>query len=203
MPSEYPLTRRLPAFCSSTVCQHVVRARVRQADGAAERSQMVTARAPGMEVRRLEHRADRQRGTVELRVGLAEHERAPAGRRRQAEEHPQRRRLPRTVRAEKARDRPGLERERQVIDGENRLESLRERLSNNRRQDSTALTRAVIPRNTGRQDIDPQCSRSERDFRSGQPLGVTSGASRSTSSLRFPTQRHQCGRAIVSHLLQA
>ena len=79
---------------------------------------MVTARPPGMKVGRLEHRPDRQRGMVEFRVRLAEHERTPAGWLRQTKEHPQRRRLTRAIGAKKACDRPGLERERQVIDGE-------------------------------------------------------------------------------------
>ena len=60
--------------------QHLVDPRVGELGGAAERPQMVASGAAGMEVGRLEHRADPQRGLLELRVGLAEDERAPARR---------------------------------------------------------------------------------------------------------------------------
>ena len=98
--------------------QHLVGARVGQARGARERQQVVAPGAAGVEVGRLEHGADAQRRTLELRVGLVEDERAPARRRREAEQHAQRRRLPGAVRAEEAVDRAGLEREREVVDGD-------------------------------------------------------------------------------------
>ena len=82
----------------------------------AERAQVVAARAARVEVGRLEHRADPQRGPLERRVGLAEDERAAARRRREPEQHPQRRRLAGAVRAEEAGDRARLEREREIVD---------------------------------------------------------------------------------------
>src|ERR1035437_221019 len=158
MPLDPPPARRLQLDGP----QHLVCARVGNADGAAERSQMITSRAARMEIGGLKHRADRQGGTIEIGVRPAEHERPPARRGRQAEEHPHRGRLARTIRAEKARDRPRDKRERQVVHGQNRPESLRQRLSHNRGQRLTASIRASIPREAGRQDTASNVTSSER-----------------------------------------
>jgi hypothetical protein len=142
--------------------QHLVRSRVGQVDRTAEHSQMVTTRTAWMEVRCLKHRANRQRGTVECRVRLAEHERAPTGRRRQTEKHAERRRFPRTVRAEEAGDRARFEREGQVIDSQNVPESLRQRLSDDRRQRSTARTPEATPRHIRRWNTYADSNRCKR-----------------------------------------
>ena len=64
--------------------QHLVHARVRETGREREREQVVAAGAPGMEVGRLEHRADPQRRPRELAVRLAEDERAAGRRARRA-----------------------------------------------------------------------------------------------------------------------
>ena len=162
MPSEYPLTRRLPAACSSTV----------RSTSSARESGMPAARPsvrrwsrperPGWKSVASSTAPTRQRGPIEIGVRPAEHERPPARRRRQAEEHPQRGRLPRAVRAEKARDRPGIERERQIVDRENRPEPLRQRLSHNRGQRRTASIPASNPSEPGPQDTATNLAGSER-----------------------------------------
>ena len=108
--------------------QHLVDARVGNARGLAERAQVVAARAPGMEVGRLEHGADAVGRPLELGVARVEHERAAAGRHREPEQHAQRRRLAGAVRPEEAGDRARLEREREVADRLDRPELLGERV---------------------------------------------------------------------------
>jgi hypothetical protein len=63
-----------------------------------------------MEIGHLEHGTNPQRRTRQLRVRMIEHQCPSTRRRRQPQDHPQRRRLAGAVRAEKARDRPGLQR---------------------------------------------------------------------------------------------
>ena len=111
--------------------QHLVGARVGQAGSKAECAQMVAARAARVEVSGLEHRADPQRRLLQLRIELVEHERAATRRHRQAEQHPQRRRLARAVGAQKARDRARGELERQVLDCCQPAKALRQRLCAN------------------------------------------------------------------------
>ena len=77
---------------------------------------MVAPGTAGMEVRRLEHRADPRRRPLQILVAAAENERAAGGRLHEMEQHPQRRRLPGAVRPEEPGHRPALERKRQVVD---------------------------------------------------------------------------------------
>ena len=130
IPSEYPFTRRPAASVELDQPEHFVDPRVGQVDGPAQGSQMVAPRAAGMEIGGFEHRADPQRRPLKLRVRHAEDERASARRLREAEQHAQRRRLPGAVRPEEARDRARFERERQVVDGEDLAEALRQGLAN-------------------------------------------------------------------------
>jgi len=65
---------------------------------------------------------------LKLGVGAIEHERPPAGRRRQAQDHPQRCRLPGPVGPEEARDRSRFQHERQIRDRHNLAEALGQRL---------------------------------------------------------------------------
>jgi hypothetical protein len=88
-----------------------------------------------MEIGRLQHSADAARRTGELRVWLIEDQRPPGRRRGQPKQHPQRRRLPGPVWAEEARDRPCLERERQIIDSRQPTKSLRQTLAQHYRHD--------------------------------------------------------------------
>ena len=88
-----------------------------------EREQMVSPRTAGMEIRRLEHRADPRRRPFEILVAAAENERAARGRLDEMEQHPQRRRLPGAVRPEEPGHRPTLERKGQVVHCEQRRRS--------------------------------------------------------------------------------
>lgn len=71
-----------------------------------------------MEIRGFEHRADAKRGCLELVVGCAEDGGIATGGLRQAEQHSQRGRLPGAIGSEETRNRPRLDIERQVVDGE-------------------------------------------------------------------------------------
>lgn len=101
VPSEYPLTRRLPSFCSSTIRRT---SSARESGRPTARPRVLRwsrPRASGMEIGGLEYRADGQGRTVELGVRPAEHQRSSGGRCRQPKKHPQGGRLARTVRARK------------------------------------------------------------------------------------------------------
>jgi hypothetical protein len=95
---------------------------------------MVAARAPRVKIGGLEHRADPQRRLAQLGIELVEDERAATRRHRQAEQHPQSRRLARAVGAQEARDRARVELERQVLDRHQLAEALRQRLRANDRR---------------------------------------------------------------------
>jgi len=128
-PERIPLDTSLRGILELDQPQHLVNPRVGHADRVTERPQMITTRAAGMEIRRLEHRADPQRRALELGVGPLEHERPTARWYRKTEQHPQRRRLASPVRAKKARDRPRFQFEREVVYSQHLTEPLRQRLS--------------------------------------------------------------------------
>ena len=172
---------------------------------------MVSARAAGVEVGRLEHRADPQRRPVDPRVGLLEDERPPARSVPQAEQHPQGRRLAGAVRAKEAGDRPRLERERQVVDSDELAESLRQRITENnlrhgftpiagtgirhsqRTGDVSTSTRrrrvhrpAVCrPSDAPRRRPAPAPGRARRPAEPGRPRGPASSAAPSSSRMMF------------------
>ena len=104
----------------------------------------------------------RSAGCSSSRVGLAEHERPPARRRREPEQHPQRRRLAGPVRAEEAGDRARLERERELVDRGQLAEPLRQRLGT-----TTGATAHTLPGSPARPV--PHDVRGERRH---EPLGA-------------------------------
>ena len=74
--------------------QHLLDAYARQLYRVAEHAEMVASRAAWVKVGRLKHRADSPSSSGKVCVWLAEDKRPAARRRREAEQHPQRRRLP-------------------------------------------------------------------------------------------------------------
>ena len=125
MPSEYRADPPVPGELDER--QRLVDARVRQPGGRGEHPQVVAAAAGGMEVAGLEHRPDPQRGPFEGRVRAAEDERLAGRRRGQPEQDAQRGALARPVRPEEPGHGPGRERERDVVDGDERAVALAQR----------------------------------------------------------------------------
>jgi hypothetical protein len=72
-------------------------------------------------------------------IWLAEDKRPAARRRRQPEQHPQRRGLASTVRAQEPRDGPRLERKGEIVNGDERPEPLRQRFGYDRRRHPPSL----------------------------------------------------------------
>ena len=143
--------------------QHLVDPRVGNPGRAGERAQVVAAGTAGVEVGRLEHRADAQRRPLQPRVRLAEHERAPARRLREAEQHPQRRRLASAVRAEEAGHGAGVELEREPVNGGELAVALRQRVGGDdgghRRDSSRRRQNLSQPSRHGRRTPLPEESR--------------------------------------------
>src|SRR5689334_1990700 len=74
-----------------------------------ECEEMVVPRTAGMEISGFEHRPDTRRGSLQVSLAAAEHKRFPGRGLDEVEQHPQRRRLAGTVRAEKSCDRSASE----------------------------------------------------------------------------------------------
>src|SRR4051794_13440657 len=87
------------------------------ARGDRKRSQVVAARAPGVEGGVLEHSADKGTRTVELVVAPAAERGGSRRRAHEPEQRPQRGGLARAVGAEEAGDAAGLDVEVEVLDG--------------------------------------------------------------------------------------
>ena len=120
--------------------QHLLDAYARQLYRVAEHAEMVASRAAWVKVGRLKHRADSPSSSGKVCVWLAEDKRPAARRRREAEQHPQRRRLAGAVRPQKARNRARLERKGEIVDSDESPEPLRQRLGNERRRHLPSVT---------------------------------------------------------------
>ena len=126
MPSEKPPTRRRPAAASPTCSSDLVgaaagRARPRRRGPGGGRGP-----AAGVEAARLQHGADLAGRVGELAVGPAVDGGGAGGRGDQAEQHAQGGRLAGAVGAEEAGDRPLVDLEVEVVDGEHVAEALGE-----------------------------------------------------------------------------
>ncbi len=97
--------------------QHLLDPRVGDPRRCGEGAEVVAAAAAGVEGGRLQCRADRAQRVAHRHRRLAVDQGGPAARPQQPEQGPHRRRLPRPVGAEETGDEPGLDREREVVDG--------------------------------------------------------------------------------------
>ena len=91
-----------------------------------EHPQVVASAAAWMEVRRFECRTHYPHGVGQILVLVITDERDSRGGSYEAEEHPHRRRLAGTIGTEEAGDAPGLDGEREPVDGRECPESLRQ-----------------------------------------------------------------------------
>jgi len=97
--------------------QHLIRPRQRDARGLADDAQVIAPGPVPMRRARLKDRADAADRLIQVGIADAADGGRSRGRLDQIEQHPQRRRLPRTVRAEEPGHPARFHRERQVIDG--------------------------------------------------------------------------------------
>jgi hypothetical protein len=86
-----------------------------------------------MKVRRFQHRTDTQSRLLKVAIGAAKDAGTARARLGKPKQHPQRRRLPSTIRAKETRDRPWRKRKRERIDRKQRAKPLRQRIRNHRR----------------------------------------------------------------------
>ena len=128
-PEREPTHLAVPVAPEADELEHLVHAPGVDPGHGGDDAQVVAGRARRVESRRFEHAPDRPGGVGEVVVA-----RRPFTRRaarcgcHQAEQHPQGRRLPRTVRTEEPGDGAGLHHEAQVVDGEHVAEPLGEPL---------------------------------------------------------------------------
>ena len=104
--------------------EHLIGARLGQACRARERAEVIAGPTPGMKARALEHGAHGARRVGEVHIGGALHGRRAARGVGEAEDHPQRRRLARSVGAEKAGDQPRLDLEADPVHRSHAAEAL-------------------------------------------------------------------------------